>query len=265
MGHPDSAVRSKLSSNTRTFRMTTILSSRAVGCRRRRRSRLLGTVRPNGAMPPLAGARVRRPQRAAAPFTLQPGDHICIIGNTLAERMQHDGWLETLLHARFPQHDLVIRNLGFSGDEIATRLALEELRHARRVAERQRRADRRYQENRLERHEHQGRRHLRVLRLQRVVRRRGRAADVQAAARRVHQAHARAEVQRQVGAAPRAVLADRARGSAQPRPARRQGEQRAARALHRRRWREVAEAHGVRFVDLFAPTERCSSATPRRR
>ena len=36
--------------------------------------------------------------------------------------MQHDGWLETLLHARFPKHELVIRNLGFSGDEIATRL-----------------------------------------------------------------------------------------------------------------------------------------------
>ena len=50
-----------------------------------------------------------------------PSDHICIIGNTLAERMQYDGWLETLLHARFPKHDLVIRNLGFSGDEIADR------------------------------------------------------------------------------------------------------------------------------------------------
>src|SRR5262245_1767184 len=52
-------------------------------------------------------------------FSLQPGDHICIIGNALAERMQHDGWLETYLHARFPKHDLTIRNLGFSGDEVA--------------------------------------------------------------------------------------------------------------------------------------------------
>jgi azurin/lysophospholipase L1-like esterase len=60
--------------------------------------------------------------RAADPFTLNPGDHICIIGNTLAERMQYDGWLDTFLHARFPKHDLVIRNLGFSGDEITTRL-----------------------------------------------------------------------------------------------------------------------------------------------
>ena len=60
--------------------------------------------------------------RVAPPFTLQHGEHICIIGNTLAERMQYDGWLDTYLHARFPKHDLVIRNLGFSGDEIVTRL-----------------------------------------------------------------------------------------------------------------------------------------------
>src|SRR4030095_12416156 len=55
-------------------------------------------------------------------LALNKGDHICIIGNTLAERMQHDGWLETLLQARFPEHELVIRNLGFSGDELTTRL-----------------------------------------------------------------------------------------------------------------------------------------------
>src|SRR6476646_5666032 len=60
--------------------------------------------------------------RAANPFTLNPGDHICLIGNQLAERMQYDGWLDTLLYARFPRHDLVIRNLGCSGDEVATRL-----------------------------------------------------------------------------------------------------------------------------------------------
>src|SRR5690606_12258733 len=51
-------------------------------------------------------------------LTLEKGEHICILGNTLAERLQHDGWLETLIYSRFPQHDLVIRNLGYSGDEI---------------------------------------------------------------------------------------------------------------------------------------------------
>ena len=54
----------------------------------------------------------------AAPLELKKGDHICILGNTLAERMQHYGWLETQILARFPQHELVFRNLGFSGDEL---------------------------------------------------------------------------------------------------------------------------------------------------
>ena len=72
-----------------------------------------------------AGGRAAEPvqaQRPAAPFELHEKEHISIIGNTLAERMQYDGWLETMLYARFPKHDLVIRNLGFSGDEIGTRL-----------------------------------------------------------------------------------------------------------------------------------------------
>ncbi len=60
--------------------------------------------------------------KAAPQFQLREKEHIGIIGNTLAERMQYDGWLETMLHARFPKHQLVVRNLGFSGDEVTTRL-----------------------------------------------------------------------------------------------------------------------------------------------
>jgi putative heme-binding domain-containing protein len=52
---------------------------------------------------------------------LQPGDHIAYIGNTLADRMQHHGWLETQIHAMHPDHDLTFRNLGFPGDEIKSR------------------------------------------------------------------------------------------------------------------------------------------------
>lgn len=52
----------------------------------------------------------------------QPHDRIAIVGNTLAERMQWDGWLETFLHLRHPDHNLVIRNFGFSGDEVGVRL-----------------------------------------------------------------------------------------------------------------------------------------------
>ncbi|WP_020469056.1 PVC-type heme-binding CxxCH protein [Zavarzinella formosa] len=59
---------------------------------------------------------------AADLIQLKKRDHISIVGNTLADRMQHDGWLETELHRRFPQLDLTIRNLGFSGDELTHRI-----------------------------------------------------------------------------------------------------------------------------------------------
>jgi glucose/arabinose dehydrogenase len=64
----------------------------------------------------LGGASPAAAQQAK--LELQKGDHVCIIGNTLAERMQHDGWLEALIQARFPSHELVFRNLGYSGDEV---------------------------------------------------------------------------------------------------------------------------------------------------
>ncbi len=54
-------------------------------------------------------------------LNLKPGDHICYIGNTLADRMQHHGWLETYIHAAHPNLDLTFRNLGFAGDEINLR------------------------------------------------------------------------------------------------------------------------------------------------
>jgi putative heme-binding domain-containing protein len=61
-------------------------------------------------------------EKPAVKLQIKPGDHICIIGNTLADRMQHDGWLETMLQSRFPKLELVIRNLGFSADELTVRL-----------------------------------------------------------------------------------------------------------------------------------------------
>src|SRR2546423_4236977 len=56
----------------------------------------------------------------AQTLSLSKADHICLIGNALPDRMQHHGWLETLIHARFPGHDLVFRNLSASGDEVTT-------------------------------------------------------------------------------------------------------------------------------------------------
>jgi azurin len=49
---------------------------------------------------------------------LKEGDRIAIVGNSLAERMQHDGWLETYLQAAYPKNKLVFRNLGYSGDQV---------------------------------------------------------------------------------------------------------------------------------------------------
>ena len=56
-----------------------------------------------------------------AQFSFNEGDHICLIGNSLAERMQHHGWLETLLQSQLPNKNLVFRNLGFPGDQIDKR------------------------------------------------------------------------------------------------------------------------------------------------
>lgn len=63
-----------------------------------------------------------RSSQAADPrIELKKGDHIVYIGNTTADRMQHHAWLETYIHAMYPEHDLTFRNLGFPGDELKTR------------------------------------------------------------------------------------------------------------------------------------------------
>jgi len=71
-----------------------------------------------------APARLHAADQAkpAPSLEIRHGDHIALIGNTLADRMQHHGWLEAHLYSRFPKQDLVIRNLGFSGDELTLRL-----------------------------------------------------------------------------------------------------------------------------------------------
>lgn len=61
----------------------------------------------------------RAPLNAEETISLEPGDRIAIAGGTLAERMSLFGHFEARLHARFPQHQLVVRNLGWSGDEVA--------------------------------------------------------------------------------------------------------------------------------------------------
>ena len=55
-------------------------------------------------------------------LNLRKGDRICLVGNELGERMQHHNYWESLLHQRFPRHELVVRNLCFPGDESFKRL-----------------------------------------------------------------------------------------------------------------------------------------------
>ena len=50
------------------------------------------------------------------PLVPDKGDHVVIVGNTFAERMGHFGHFEILLHDAYPDHELVVRNLGWSGD-----------------------------------------------------------------------------------------------------------------------------------------------------
>ena len=52
---------------------------------------------------------------------LKQGDHVVWIGNTLAERMQYFGDIESRLHARYPNHNLVVRNIAWSADTISLR------------------------------------------------------------------------------------------------------------------------------------------------
>lgn len=60
-------------------------------------------------------------QYATAELALEKGDHIAFIGNALPDHMQHDGWLETYLQLAYPEKELVIRNMGFAGDEVDNR------------------------------------------------------------------------------------------------------------------------------------------------
>lgn len=53
-----------------------------------------------------------------AQVELKKGDHIAIVGSALADRQQHHGWLESLIHKAYPGLELTVRNLGFAADEV---------------------------------------------------------------------------------------------------------------------------------------------------
>ena len=65
----------------------------------------------------LLAVSVSLPTVNAADLELKKGDHICLVGNELGERMQHQNHFETLLHQSYPELELTVRNLCFPGDE----------------------------------------------------------------------------------------------------------------------------------------------------
>jgi len=88
---------------------------------------MFSTFRVSVALPLLLASTSLLPANDSPPrLELHSGDRIVTVGNTLAERLQRFGHFETLLHARFPQAKLVVRGLGWSGDELSIRMRSED-------------------------------------------------------------------------------------------------------------------------------------------
>ena len=59
--------------------------------------------------------------QATHALEVKDGQRIVLLGNTLAERMQHHGWLEAYSQLSMPDKKLTFRNHGFCGDKIDSR------------------------------------------------------------------------------------------------------------------------------------------------
>ncbi len=80
-----------------------------------------GIVKPDSKKEPSqsnepALADVQSDFRDPAPFAFQQGDVVAILGNGLPDRMQHDGWMETLLQSSLRDKQVRFRNMSASGD-----------------------------------------------------------------------------------------------------------------------------------------------------
>lgn len=58
---------------------------------------------------------------AADPFAFQENDVVAIYGNGLADRMQHDPWVEAVLQSHLKGMNVSFRNMSFSGDMVNKR------------------------------------------------------------------------------------------------------------------------------------------------
>jgi putative membrane-bound dehydrogenase-like protein len=61
-------------------------------------------------------AEVPSDYRDPLPFAFKKGDVVAILGNGLADRMQHDGWMETLLQSQLVDQQVRFRNMSTNGD-----------------------------------------------------------------------------------------------------------------------------------------------------
>lgn len=62
-------------------------------------------------------------------FEPNQGDQICLVGNALGERLQHHNQWESLIHQRYADKQLAIRNLCFPGDEPYERIRSQNFGH----------------------------------------------------------------------------------------------------------------------------------------
>jgi len=85
----------------------------------------LPTLRTIGLALLAAIAPQQTPPQAPPAFRFEKVDRVCLLGSALAERMQHDGWFETLLQERLPELYLSIRDLAYSGDELTVHQRVE--------------------------------------------------------------------------------------------------------------------------------------------
>ncbi|MCA9060016.1 MAG: hypothetical protein KDA85_16025, partial [Planctomycetaceae bacterium] len=59
-----------------------------------------------------------QPVETVLPLQIQPDTRIALIGNTLFDRARSFGFFETMLYQRYPEHNLIVRNLSWAGDTV---------------------------------------------------------------------------------------------------------------------------------------------------
>ncbi len=75
-----------------------------------------GKPEPEAKKPAPKWVEVPADYKDELPFAFRKGDRVAILGNGLAERMQHDGWMETLFQSELTGQDVSFRNMSVSGD-----------------------------------------------------------------------------------------------------------------------------------------------------